>query len=253
MEVSVLSQHQCSPRVGCLEAAYCISWFLKCALQKGKEARIIFNPSEPYVDEQLFNPAPPGFWDTFYPDTKEAISVNIPKPRGERRKMCCYFDADHAGNLMTRRPHYGLLLYLQNTLNIWYSKRQNAVESFSFGSEFIALRIVVGMIEALRYKLCSFGVPVYGPTDIFCNNGSGVTNSIVSTLLLNRKHNTICYHRVCEAHVVGTVQVGWISGKCYNADLATKTMLGKKRRHNLVSSIFDDCHAMMERESSLVK
>ena len=35
-EVSVLSQHQCSPRVGHLEAAYHIFWFLKYALGKGK-------------------------------------------------------------------------------------------------------------------------------------------------------------------------------------------------------------------------
>ena len=37
-EVSVLSQHQCSPRVGHLDAAYRIFWFLKCALAKEKRS-----------------------------------------------------------------------------------------------------------------------------------------------------------------------------------------------------------------------
>ena len=245
-EVSVLSQHQYRPRVGHLKAAYRIFWFLKCALQKGKEARIIFDPSEPYVDEKLFNPAPPGFWDDFYPDAEEAIPMSIRKPRGKRMKMGSYVDAEHAGNLMTRRSHSGLLLYLQNTLVLWYSKRQNTVESSIFGSEFIALQMAVKMIEALCYKLRSFGVPIEGPTDIFCDNKSFVTNSTVSTSILNSKHNAICYHRVREAQTTGTVQVGWISGKYNKADLATKTTLSTKMRHDLVSSIFDDCHVVMK-------
>jgi hypothetical protein len=56
---------------------------------------------------------------------------------------------------------------------IWYSKRQNTVESSSFGSEFIALRIAKELIVALRYKLRMFGVPVHGPANVFCDNNDG--------------------------------------------------------------------------------
>ena len=164
----------------------------------------------------------------------------------KRMKMVSYVDADHAGNLMTRRSHSGLLLYLQNTLIIWYSKRQNTVESSSFGSEFIALRILVKMIEVLCYKLCSFGVPIKGLTDIFCDSKSVVANYTVSTSTLNHKHITIFYHRVREAQAAGTVPVGWIAGEYNKADLATKTTLSTKRRHDLVSSIFDDFHVAMK-------
>ena len=135
-EVSVLSQHQCMPREGHLDAIYRIFWYLK----KVEASRIIFDPSKMDIDERLFNTASVDEWKDFYTDAAEPIPMNAPKPRGLSVKVSCYVDADHAGNRMTRRSHSGILIYLQNTPIIWYSKRQNTVESSSFGSEFIALR-----------------------------------------------------------------------------------------------------------------
>ena len=53
---------------------------------------------------------------------------------------------------------------------IWYSKRQNTVETSTFGSEFIALRISTEMIEGLRYKLRMFGVPIDVPANVLGDN-----------------------------------------------------------------------------------
>ena len=56
-EVSVLSQHQCSPREGQLNALYRIFWYLKCELSRSKNpntGRLVFDPRYPEVDEQLF-------------------------------------------------------------------------------------------------------------------------------------------------------------------------------------------------------
>ncbi len=75
------------------------------------------------------------------------------------------------------------------------------MESSSFGSEFVALRIATEMIEASRYKLRCFGVPIDGrPAEVFCDNKSVVTNSSVPASVLNKHHNSICFHRVHEAH-----------------------------------------------------
>ena len=52
------------------------------------------------------------------------------------------------------------------------------------------------MIEGLSYKLRMFGVPIDGPSDVFCDNQSVVTNVSIPSSLLNKKHNFICYHRV---------------------------------------------------------
>jgi hypothetical protein len=39
------------------------------------------------------------------------------------------------------------------------------------------MKNAVEMIEALRYKLCMFGVPVEGPTNISCDNGAVCSNT----------------------------------------------------------------------------
>ena len=248
-EVSVLSQHQCNPREGHLDAVYRIFWYLKCRLSKGDKGRIVFDATEPSVDETLFAPTNDQYWSDFYPDAEEMLPPNMPRPRGHAIKMACYVDADHAGNLMTRRSHSGILIYLNNSPVIWYSKRQNTVESSSFGSEFVALRIATEMIEALRYKLRMFGVPIGGATDVFCDNKSVVTNASIPSSVLNKKHNSICYHRVREAQAAKTLRVGWIEGEYNKADLGTKTTLPTSRRYSLTSSIFDRTCTVIEKKT----
>ena len=237
-ELSVLSQHQCDPREGHLDAVYRVFWFLKCSLKKGEEGRIAFDSLVPDIDERLFNEVDNRYWDDFYPNARGEVPPNMPPPRGRSICTSCYVDADHAGNLMTRRSHTGILLYINNTLILWYSKRQNTVESSSFGSEFVALRIATEMIKALRYKLRMFGVPFDKSTNVFCDNKSVVTNASVPFSVLNKKNNSICYHRVREAQAAGIIRVGWIKGEYNKSNLATKTTLRTKRRYDLASSIF---------------
>ena len=47
-----------------------------------------------------------------YPDAEEAIPTNVPTPRGKPVQINCFVDADHAGNLVTRRSQTGILIYL---------------------------------------------------------------------------------------------------------------------------------------------
>ena len=67
-------------------------------------------------------------------------------------KMFAFVDANHACNVVTWRSHTGILIFVQNSLITWYSKRQNTVEAATFSSEFVALRICKELIVALRYK-----------------------------------------------------------------------------------------------------
>ena len=100
-------------------------------------------------------------------------------------------DANHAGNVLTRGSHTGIIIFDNNSPIIWHSERQNTVESSSFGSEFIALWIATEMIEGLRYKLRIFRVAIDGPADVFCDNQSVVTNVSIPSSVLNKKHNSI--------------------------------------------------------------
>ncbi len=87
----------------------------------------------------------------------ESIPLNAPEPRGNPMLMSCFVDADHAGNKITRRSHTGIIIFCNHAPILWYSKRQNTVETSTLGSEFIATRLAVELIEGLRYKLCMFG------------------------------------------------------------------------------------------------
>ena len=203
-------------------------------------SRIIFDPTRMDTDENLFERSTVGCkeWKDFYPDAEEAIPSNAPPPRGLPVKISCYVDADHASNRVTRRSHTGILIYCMNSPIIWFSKRQNTVEASSFGSEFVALRIATEMIEALRYKLRMFGVPIVEPADVFCDNKSVADNAAIPTSMLNKKHNSICYHRVREAQASETLRVAWINGEYNQADLFTKTTLPTDKKSGICHEIF---------------
>ena len=75
---------------------------------------------------------------------------------------------------------------------------------------------------------------------MFCDNQSVVNNVIIHSSVLNKKHNSICYHRVQEAHTAGTIQVGWISGGYNKYDIGTKTTIPTKRQYKLLNQIFNE-------------
>lgn len=102
----------------------------------------------------------------FYPDEEEAIPPNAPEPLGNELLISCFVDIDHASNCTTRKSHTGIIIFCIQALIRWFSICQNTVETSNFGSEFIATKIAVELIEALRYKLRMFGIPIKGPANM---------------------------------------------------------------------------------------
>ena len=151
--VSIMSKYLAAPREGHLEQVFCIFAYLK----KNPQYRIVMDSSPIAWDEEKF---PERDWSDFYQDPKEELPHNMPEPCIKKVQINCFVDADHAGDVVSRRSHTGILIYVNRAPVIWYSKRQNTVETSTFGSEFIALRIATEMIEGLRYKLRMFGVPL---------------------------------------------------------------------------------------------
>ena len=77
---------------------------------------------------------------------------NMLETRGESVTTTCFVDANHVGCRRTHRSHTGILIYVNRVPIIWWSKRQNTVESSTFGSEFIAMKQLIDLIESLRYN-----------------------------------------------------------------------------------------------------
>ena len=148
----------------------------------------------------------------------------MPEARGNVVSTHCFVDADHAFNCITRRSQTGILLFVNRAPVVWYSKRQNTVETSTFGSKFVAMRISVELVEALRYKLRMFGIPIEGPTNVFCDNEAVTKNNIFPEYTLKKKHNSIAYHRSREAVAAGTIRVTKEDGKTNLADVLTKPL-----------------------------
>ena len=167
-----------------------------------------------------------------YRDAKEEMPARMPQPRGRAVTTTAFVDASHAANKVTRRSHTGYIIFMQRAPILWYSKRQNTVESSTFGSEFIALKACVEALQAFRFKLRMFGVPIDGPSKVLCDNESVVKNSRDFESTLNKKHNSIAYHLVRWNVAAEAIQIGWIASGKNIADAMTKR-LTKETRENL--------------------
>lgn len=175
-------------------------------------------------------------WSEIYPGAKEELPPNRPIPKGFGFHMTTYFDADHAHDLETRRSVTGVLVFLNKTTIRWYSKRQNTVETSSYGSELVAARIATDIVIELRLKLMYMGVPIMGVTMLFGDNKSVVVSSTLPSSSLKKKHNAIAYHRVREAIAAGIINLIHIPGTENIADILTKA-LGPSILYGLVKFI----------------
>ena len=76
----------------------------------------------------------------FYGEVQEYFPENAPEARGKSVTMTQFVDVDHVGEMMNRRSHTGIFVYLCRYLIMWYSKNQNTVKSSTFISEVVDMR-----------------------------------------------------------------------------------------------------------------
>jgi hypothetical protein len=229
MPVSLMSRYLVSARQGHLEQVFHIFAYLK----HHPRSTMVFDDTIPTFRGERFVRCD---WSEFYPDAAEAIPDNMPTPRGKDVTMSCFVDADHAGCRETRRSHTGFLIFVNRAPILWFSKRQNTVEASTYGSELLAMRLSIEMIEGLRYKLRMMGVPLTEECSVFCDNSAVVTNSRPESTL-KKKHAAINFHRVREAIAAGTIRVAKESTQTNLADILTKLMPGPKMKellHNIL-------------------
>jgi hypothetical protein len=107
-------------------------------------------------------------WSQFYPDIKGVVMPpDQPAPRGKDVQVNMFCDAAHGTCHLTIRSTTGIIFFINTAPISWYSKQQNTIEMSTFGSEFVASRIVVEMNEALQYKLRMMCILINGPNKWF--------------------------------------------------------------------------------------
>ncbi len=107
----------------------------------------------------------------------------------------------------------------------WFSKRQDCVETATYGSEFVAARQATEQVMDIRQTLRYMGAPVEGKTVMFGDNQSVITSSTLPDSVLKKRHNVLAYHRVREAiaaEILGSFY--YISSEDNPADCLTKLL-----------------------------
>ena len=225
LEASLMSTYMAMPREGHLQMLYRMFAYLKTNSRK-----LGFDPRHPCINEKRFKQYD---WHDFYRGAEEAIPGDMPVPRGNPVTTHCFVDASHGSDRATRRSQTGILILINSAPIIWYSKRQNTVEASTFGSEFTAMKNAIELIEAMRYKLRMFGVPIEGATNVFCDNEAVCKNTTLPESTLKKKHHSIAYHRCREAVAAGTVRIAKEATRTNLSDLFTK-ILPQPRREELL-------------------
>ena len=132
----MMSSHLALPRKDHMEQVMQIFRYLK----KYLNAELVFDPSDPTINEQDFEKKDWTPSEFRHIKGREELPPNMPEPRGMGFTIVVKVDADHASDTVTRRSRTGILVYLNCSLVHWSSKKQTSIESSFFGAEFIAMK-----------------------------------------------------------------------------------------------------------------
>ena len=218
-EVSMLAAFSCAPREGHLAAIFHMFAYLKTH----ERSKQVMDPTPINHD-----PHPVYDWQDFY-KCEEVIPPDMPEPRGKPVQTTTYADSDHAGDLISRRSRSGVLIFCNCSPIVSHSKKQGSIETSTFGSEFMAMKTAIELVEGLRYKLRTMGCPVDGPTYIKADNMSVVHNCSTPESVLKKKSNSVAYHFCRERAAARIVSIGWVPSDQNILDMFTKSQPGPVR------------------------
>jgi hypothetical protein len=200
-KISMLSSYLAYPREGHLETALHVMGYLKLK----HNSRLIFDPTYPDIYQTTF---PKFVWMEIYGNMEEAIPPDMPPPLGKDFNIC--------------------MIFCNLAPIVWLSKQQATIETSMFGAEFVAMKHRIEMLRGLKYKICMMGIHLTGPTYIYGDNKSQVTNSSRPESTQKKKCNSICCHVIQESVAMGESLVTHIKTGDNLADFLTKTTSGSK-------------------------
>ena len=194
LEVSLLSSHLALLREGHFEQVLQVFSYL----QKYHNTELVYDPSNPVIDEGQFQRRDWTSSEFGHVDGKEEMPPKMPELRGQGATICAKVNANHASDTVTRWSRTGFLVYINSALVYWWSKKQMSVETLSFRSEFIAMKQCCEYLWGLRYKLQMMGISCEGLAYIYGDNQSVLANATIPDSTLKKMSQSIAYHFVRE-------------------------------------------------------
>ena len=91
------------------------------------------------------------------------------------------------------------------------------------------MKNAVELVTETRYKLRMVGVPVEGPTDMFCDNEAVYKNSSTPESVLRKKKHSVAYQKCREAVASGICRIAKEDTETNLEDIFTKVLPGLRR------------------------
>ena len=151
--------------------------------------------------------------------------MDSPTPRGNVVSTHFFVNADHAGDRDTRRSQTRVIIFFNKAPILWYSNKQNTIDTGTLSSEFIDLKTATELVESLWYNLRIFGIPIEGPTNMICNNEAVYKNAFNPESTLKKKSVSICYHKYREAVASGLARISKEGPSTNLTDIFTKMLV----------------------------
>lgn len=213
----------------------------------------MFDPSDPIINEKKF---PKQDWShNVYASggvtLTEPVPRNTPESRGNDLIMRLFYDSDYAGDSVIRKLRRGFLMYVQNSLIHWYSKKKTSIETSSFGIEFMASKVATKYIRGLRYKLRMMGISIRDPCYIYGDNTSVLINTSQPDSTFKMKSNSIAFNWFRE-HTVQLEMSDYANNIALtdnHSDMQTKSLSYGEKRVNFCKMLLNHTYGEPEHVS----
>jgi hypothetical protein len=158
---------------------------------------------------------------TQYPDAKEALPDDAPRPLGKSITTGTWEDANLNHNLLSGKAVTGILHLWNKTVVDWYSKHQPTVETTTFGAESVSGRIAADQIIDLRLTAIYLGVPVKA-SYMFGDNESVVNATSLPHGKIHKRHHMLAFHKIRECVAAKIFRYFYVKGTTNPADILSK-------------------------------
>jgi len=216
VQVMTLSSFRPAPRRGHLDRIKRLYGYVA----KMKEAAIRYRTEMPDVSDLKF--VEEDWSRSPYAGSKEDIPKDMPRALGKPVLLLTYGDANLCHDLLSGKAVTGLLHFINKTPFDWYSKKQNTVETATYGAESVAGRTAIEQMRANKLTLHYLGVPIEGASILVGDNKTAVDAATLPHSKLRKHYLMLSFHFLKSAMASGAFKYVWADGKDNASDILTK-------------------------------
>lgn len=144
--------------------------------------------------------------------------------KSDKFELKGFVDADWAKCMITRKSVSGYLVYFNNCLISWKSKKQSTVSRSSTEAEYRALGSITCEIIWILKVLFELEVKDLIPVSVFCDNESTIKLALNPVFHERTKHFEIDLHFIREKISNGVIRLVKICSSEQTADILTKSL-----------------------------